>query len=149
MAALDGVNMFIRKAVKADSTAISQLSGQLGYPATEPEIVWRLERILPDPTHYVAVAEIDGTVAGWIAVEKRLTLESGVKFEIIGLVVDSGSHRKGVATQLLSGAESWVRGSGGKDIHVRSNIEREESHALYLARGYSRKKTQHVYSKSV
>lgn len=141
--------MDIRKAVKADSEAISQLSGQLGYPASGPEIGWRLERILPSPSHYVAVAEIGGTVIGWIAVEKRLTLESGIEFEIVGLIVHSDFRRKGVATELLNKAERWVRESGGVDVRVRSNIVREESHAMYLARGYSRKKTQHVYSKPV
>jgi GNAT superfamily N-acetyltransferase len=141
--------MHIRKAIEADSTALTRLSGELGYPATEPEIVWRLKQILPDPAHYVAVAEIDGSVIGWIAAEKRLTLESGIKFEIIGLVVNFNFHRKGVATELLNGAESWVRESGGGVVSVRSNILREESHALYLARGYSHEKTQHVYAKPV
>src|SRR5688572_11132795 len=121
---LDGIDMLIRKAIEADSATISKLSGQLGYPATELEIAWRLERILPNPSHYVAVAEIDGILIGWIAVEKRLTLESGIKFEIIGLVVHSDFHRKGVATELLNGAEGWVRESGGGDISVRSNIAR-------------------------
>lgn len=140
--------MHIRKASKSDAKTISQLSCQLGYPAPTPEIEWRLERILLNPLHYVAVAEVDdGTLIGWIAVEKRITLESGSKFEIVGLVIHPDFRQRGAATELLNSAESWVKKTGGGDVNVRSNVVREESHALYLARGYSRKKTQHVYSK--
>lgn len=141
--------MRIRSARREDSTVLSRLSDELGYPTSAKDMTWRLDQILPNPLHHVCVAEMGGQVVGWIAAEQRLTLESGVRFEIVGLVVNARFRRMGIATALLSGAENWVREAGGTHITVRSNISRDEPHALYLHRGYSRKKTQHVYWKPV
>ena len=41
----------------------------------------------------------------------------------------------------------WASERGLREIAVRSNVVRAESHPFYEGRGYARVKTQHVYLK--
>ncbi|MFO1505980.1 MAG: GNAT family N-acetyltransferase [Lysobacterales bacterium] len=138
----------IRIARLDDAIEIAQLSGQLGYPVNADEMRIRLVHVLADDAQHVAVADRAGRLVGWISVVRRETIIEGTQHEIVGLVVDDGARRQGVATALLRDAETWIR-TGGFDVVVRSNAVRPDSHALYLARGYHRTKTQHVYVKAL
>ena len=51
--------------------------------------------------------------------------------------------------ELVEYAEAWGRSRGLAILTVRSNVARELSHPFYEALGYSRDKTQHVYSKAL
>lgn len=113
------------------------------------EVIERLNLLLPNPSNLVLVAEsqkANGLLA-WLAAERRLILESGLKFEVVGLVVDENARRSGVGRRLVQDAEQWVFDQSGRDIVVRSNVLRPESHGFYESLGYIRKKSQHVYSK--
>ncbi|MBS0215426.1 MAG: GNAT family N-acetyltransferase [Proteobacteria bacterium] len=123
--------------------------GELGYPTPAHEIERRLDLLLPDPCHFISVSDEGIGIAGWVAVERRITLESGIKFEIVSLVVDSRHRRTGIARSLIQEAEAWVRANGGSEIVVRSNVIRQESHPMYHSLGYNLAKTQHVYGKHV
>ncbi|HEX8777263.1 MAG TPA: GNAT family N-acetyltransferase, partial [Rhodanobacter sp.] len=90
-----------------------------------------------------------GGLLGWIAIERRLTLESGERIEIVGLVVDAAARGTGVGRALVTDAEQWARAQGFDAIGVRSNVAREGSHPFYEALGYVRMKTQHAYRKPV
>ena len=67
----------------------------------------------------------------------------------MGLVVDSTARRQGLGGALLDVAENWTLAQGMSSLTVRSNAARELSHPFYESLGYSRSKTQHVYTKTV
>jgi GNAT superfamily N-acetyltransferase len=140
----------IRAATLADAAEIARLSAQLGYPADVAVFADRLERLLPLATHAVLVCEGGGgRLAGFIGLEQRLTVESGDKAEVVGLVVDARARRTGVGRRLVAAAGDWARARGLRELFLRSNVVRPEAHAFYPALGFERSKTQHVYRKSL
>jgi len=140
----------IRAATLDDAAEIARLSAQLGYPADVAVFADRLERILPLRTHAVLVCEGEGgRLVGFIGLEQRLTVESGDKAEVVGLVVDADARRTGAGRRLIAAAEAWARTRGLLELFLRSNIVRPEAHAFYPALGFERSKTQHVYRKAL
>lgn len=139
----------LRSARIADAAEVARLSTQLGYPANEQEMVERLGIVLSATDRHVFVAAHGERLWGWIGIELRTTLETGLKAEIVGLVVDAGARRSGVGKALIKAAEAWVREQGLDAVMVRSNAARVESHPFYEGIGYVRKKSQHVYFKTL
>ena len=78
----------VRLATAADAEQITQLSGQLGYPATAVETLRRLGEIGGNGEHAVLVAESSGSLLGWIHVVVSHSLLTERRAEIAGLVVD-------------------------------------------------------------
>jgi GNAT superfamily N-acetyltransferase len=107
----------------------------------------RLGQLLSSPAHIVMVAHNEGALLGWISGEVRVTLETGDRVEITGLVVDVSARRAGVGRLLVTGVERWATGRNCREVMVRSNISRPESHPFYEGLGYGRAKTQHAYKK--
>ena len=136
-----------RQAGAADAAEIARLAGELGYPADAVVMAVRLGALMADPRRCVYVIEGEGRLAGWIAVERRLSLESGERVEITGLVVDATARRGGVGRALVATAEAWARGQGIDVVVVRSNVQRQASHPFYEGQDYVRQKSQHVYAK--
>ena len=139
----------IRRAVATDAGEIARLTTELGYPASTADIAARLDELLASRSHFIAVAELASNLAGWVAAERRMLLESGERFEIIGLIVSRDMRRAGVGKALVRTAEDWARATGAEVIHVRSNVTRIESHPFYERLGYFRRKTQHAYAKEL
>jgi GNAT superfamily N-acetyltransferase len=138
----------LRPARIEDAAEIARLAGELGYPVAADVMQARLQALLSLPQHRIVVVrgEHDGLL-GWIAVERRLTLESGERIEIVGLVVDATARGTGIGRALVADAEQWALAQGFEAIGVRSNVAREGSHAFYASLGYVRVKTQHAYRK--
>lgn len=140
----------LRPARSSDAAAIARLASQLGYPGSAEQIAERLAILVAAERFFVCVAESnDGELLGWINAESRLTLESGVSHEIVGLVVDASQRRSGVGRALVHAAEEWAASRGATALRVRSNVTRVESHPFYESLGYSRQKTQHAYVKPI
>jgi GNAT superfamily N-acetyltransferase len=137
----------IRGATLDDAADIARLCGELGYPAAAQDMHARLALLLPQATQFIAVAEREHALYGWIAAERRVLLEYGERAEIVGLVVDARARRTGVGQALVAAAERWACGQGLREIAVRSNIARIESHPFYKRLGFVRRKTQHNYAK--
>jgi N-acetylglutamate synthase-like GNAT family acetyltransferase len=135
----------IRAAHAGDAAELARLAGELGYPAAAEVMARRLERLTRDRMCRVWVAEGDGRLAGWIAGERRLSLEVDERVEITGLVVDGTIRRAGTGRTLVAAVEAWASPSGINVVVVRSNILRETSHLFYQGLGYERSKSQHVY----
>jgi GNAT superfamily N-acetyltransferase len=142
--------MTIRTANLTDADQLAALSDTLGYPV-EPEVIRRrLERLLPKPDHAVFVAEASPHLAaGWIHAAEHDILEVGCFCEILGLVVAADRRGEGVGRRLVEQVERWAAERGLKQISVRSNVTRLESHPFYERSGYVRVKTQHAYRKSI
>jgi GNAT superfamily N-acetyltransferase len=140
----------IRRAAVADAAEIARLAAQFGHPVLVREVCARIAALAEIPSQYLAVAEGPGAaLAGWIQVERRLVLVAGERAEIIGLVVDAAARRRGVGALLVDAAQQWARAANLAEIIVRSNVVRDVSHVFYLALGFSRAKTQHIYAKSL
>jgi GNAT superfamily N-acetyltransferase len=136
----------IRKATVDDAAAIARLSGELGYPVEVRVMHERLERIGERDDHVVFVAETT-EVVGWIHAADHELLEIGRHCEICGLVVGNGQRGRGIGRRLIEAVEEWAPTRGVKQISVRSNVIRPESHPFYECVGFERYKTQHAYRK--
>jgi GNAT superfamily N-acetyltransferase len=137
----------LRIATGQDSSELARLCAQLGYPVSDEVMRGRLDQLIASDTHVVLVAHSGGALLGWIAGEARVTLETGDRVEITGLVVDAAVRRTGVGRLLVEGVERWAAGRHCKEVVIRSNIARPESHPFYEELRYGRVKTQHAYKK--
>ncbi|HEX4630242.1 MAG TPA: GNAT family N-acetyltransferase [Chthoniobacterales bacterium] len=140
-------DLLVRQAQLADANRVAELSGTLGYPVSEDAMEERLKRILKMETHSVFVAERNGEVVGWTHGAEQEMLELDWRGEIRGLVVAESERGRGVGRRLVEAVENWARERGLKDMSVRSNVIRPESHPFYERIGYTRYKTQHAYQK--
>lgn len=137
----------VRRPVLEDASELARLDEELGYAAQPAEMRERLGVLAKLESHFVAVAEENAGLLGWIHAEQRLSLETGTKAEIVGLIVDGKARRKGVGRLLVGAAEAWAARRGLTSVVVRSNAARQESHAFYPGLGYRHSKTQQVYTK--
>jgi GNAT superfamily N-acetyltransferase len=142
--------MRVRVMTEQDAGAVAALSGQLGYPAAPERIAARFREVAADPDAGVFVAATpDGAVAGWIHVCGRRSLESEPHAEIAGLVVDAARRRQGIGRRLVDAAGGWARRHGYSNLKVRSNVTRDVAHDFYGGLGFTRIKSQHVYTRVV
>ncbi|MET0890570.1 MAG: GNAT family N-acetyltransferase [Stenotrophomonas maltophilia] len=132
-----------------DAAEVARLCTQLGYPASTDEMTARMGVVISAGDRQVFVIQDGERLLGWIGIELRTTLETGRKAEIVGLVVDAGARRSGAGKALVAAAENWVRQHGLDAVMVRSNTVRIESHPFYEGLGFVRRKSQHVYSKTL
>ena len=140
----------LHRARIGDAAELARLSAQLGYPQSADAFERRLRRLLISADHPVIVAtDDDARLLGFIAIERRLMLETGERVEIVGLVVDESARRRGIGQSLVDAALDWARGIGIGEVMVRSNVARDQSHPFYEGAGFERIKTQHVYLKRV
>jgi GNAT superfamily N-acetyltransferase len=140
----------LRAAKPADAEAIAHLTRELGYPAEIKTIRERLRRLLGRDDQRVIVAELPkGGVCGWIQAHSSVAVESGLRVEIVGLVVSEGMRRRGVGRSLVALAETWAAEISADTVVVRSNEKRVESRVFYPSLGFLPAKTQVVYRKSV
>jgi GNAT superfamily N-acetyltransferase len=139
----------IRPPRTADAEQLAVLNRQLGYATEMEELVSRIDRLSGLREHFIAVAEVDGAVVGWVQAEHRFSMEAGDKAELVGLIVGAAARRSGVGGLLVQAAEDWAADRGLRSIVVRSNVIRPESHSFYKKIGYTHSKTQHVYTKSL
>ena len=140
----------MRRARVSDAARIAELSGQLGYPATETQIKIRIRDVIKDRDAACFVAESrDGGVVGWIHVSTTPLLEVERRAEVNGLVVDEAARNGGAGAMLLGAAEKWARGKRCKSMSVRSNVLRERAHGFYLRNGYEHYKTQKAFRKGL
>ena len=129
---------------------MAELSGQLGYPVPAASVAARLARLVGREDQVVlAVVDERGQMAGWIHGAEQDLVEAERRCEILGLVVDQRQRRGGVGRRLVAEVEAWAVRRGLKEMSVRSNAARVESHPFYEGLGYRRVKTQQVYRKRI
>jgi GNAT superfamily N-acetyltransferase len=140
----------IRPACPEDAAALADLSTQLGYPLQAGAMRERLACVRDQQAGEVFVAvDAHGRVLGWTHVVPRLHLEETAFAELAGLVVDHAARGGGVGASLLQAAEAWARQHGFVRLRVRSNVVRERAHRFYLREGYSERKRQVVFEKTL
>jgi N-acetylglutamate synthase-like GNAT family acetyltransferase len=140
----------IRKARLADARAIAELSGQLGYPATEKEMAQRLSKLLRMRLNLILIAETAAhQTIGWLHVSVTPLLEVPLRAEVNGLVVDENQRSRSAGAALLKAAERWARVQGCQSMSLRSNVIRERAHEFYSRHGYEHYKTQKSFRKTL
>jgi GNAT superfamily N-acetyltransferase len=139
----------IRTAVESDADALADLSVQLGYPSGPAEILDRLRGIQARAEGQVIVAEIGGTVIGWIHILGVHGLESPAHAVIVGLVVDERHRNRGIGADLVAAAERWATAMRYAKVRARSNVIREDAHRFYRRLGYRETKRQAVLSRQL
>lgn len=138
----------LRPAVSGDAPALADLATQLGYPNTAEVIAERLAALGTVSGHAVLVAvEPSGErVIGWIHLGSTRWLESAPYAEIGGLVVDAGWRGRKVGETLARAGLAWAAANGFREVRVRSNVVRADAHRFYERLGFSRVKTQAVFT---
>ncbi|MEO6195944.1 MAG: GNAT family N-acetyltransferase, partial [Thermoanaerobaculia bacterium] len=131
-----------------DSAAVADLATQLGYPTTPEEAEARLRDLEERPESSVLVAEAGGVVIGWIQVAGAYRVDSEPYAEIAALVVDAAHRGGGIGAELVAAADGWAVRHGFRTLRVRSNVVRERTHAFYERLGFTRMKSQVVFTRS-
>jgi N-acetylglutamate synthase-like GNAT family acetyltransferase len=144
------MDLKVRAARPEDAKAIAGLSRELGYPSSLKAVRDRLRTVLARDDQRLVVAESpEGVVCGWLQAHSSLTVETGLRVEIVGLIVSGAMRRRGVGRRLVAQAEIWASEISAETVVVRSNAARTESHAFYPSLGYLPSKTQVVYRKRI
>ncbi len=129
--------LLIRPYSEHDAASLAGLVTALGYPVAAEKMGGRLAAMSPD--HHTLVAELAGTVVGFIGVVVFAIYESsGSIGYVIAFSVSPDHQRQGIGKALLAAAESHFTGRGVTDIRVNSGLHREEAHRFYEAMGYAK-----------
>lgn len=142
--------MTIRPMLVSDAKAVSNLSGQLGYPMEASQTEERMLLILAQPDQALFVVDCDGEVAGWIHLTISHPLVAATSnVEIAGLVIDERFRGQGFGKALVKKAEAWTLEQGLFDLKLRSAMKRTEAHRFYQDLGFSISKTQARFEKNL
>jgi ribosomal protein S18 acetylase RimI-like enzyme len=84
------------------------------------------------------VADADGNLLGLVAVHVEPFIQlPGSCGRIVALVVSDQARRQGIATRLMTAAESFAVEQGCVRFEVTSSNYRAEAHEFYERRGYT------------
>jgi GNAT superfamily N-acetyltransferase len=129
----------IRSAAPADADVIATLLGQLGYPATPPEVTARLVRLKSFQHATVLVAESGGGIVGLVTGHVFPSIHgSALVAWLTTLVVDDRHLNQGIGRELSAAIEQWAKELGAMRISVSSGNHREGAHRFYERIGYER-----------
>ena len=127
----------IRQSQPEDAAALARLVTDLGYPVAAAEMAARLGSLSPD--HRTLVAEVDGTIAGFVGMVKFPIYEASTPIGyILALSVSPAHQRQGIGKALMAAAEKCLLDLGVKDVRVTSGLHRPEAHGFYEALGYAK-----------
>lgn len=133
-----------------DLERAASLAGQLGYPARPDELRRRLRKIQDNPWSALFVAEYEGTVAGFVQINREAqSFVAESRAEVASLVVDESRRGLKIGAALLAAAENWAREKGLRLVRLRSNVTRERAHRFYLRQGYAIAKSWHLFTKDL
>ena len=131
-------NLTLRPPTADDAGAISQLLGDLGYPATGEEAEAQLAAVQSMPSVFVLVAARADEIVGLITSHLFASIHSRTPVAwITTLVVSHGAQGTGVGSALLEEAERWARDKGAERVSLTSGIQRSAAHDFYVRRGYT------------
>jgi N-acetylglutamate synthase-like GNAT family acetyltransferase len=129
--------MDCRPARHEDAPRIAELLGQLGYPTSREAAARRLRALLDSEADEVWVAELDGRIAGLVAIHVSGALEyDGEVAKVSAIVVDERERRQSVGKRLMAFAEREARRRGCVVLFLTTAERRKDAHAFYRSLGY-------------
>lgn len=139
-----------REPKEGDENRLSELCGELGYPSSTKAVVGRLRDLAGRDDHFLLVAaDADDQPVGWVHAFIHHLMAADSFAQVGGMVVKESCRGCNIGTTLLARAEQWARKKGSKEIRLRSNIVREQTHGFYISRGYAIVKTSHLFQKKL
>jgi predicted N-acetyltransferase YhbS len=136
--AIETERLQIRAADRGDCAAIAGLIAQLGYEATEVDVVERLVEMEAEQ-RLVLVAELDGAVIGCLSTSIMRVLHRPAPVGRISMmVVDQALRGRGIGATLVRSAEKALRERGCYMVEVTSHVRRADAHRFYERLGYER-----------
>ncbi|MBN8653897.1 MAG: GNAT family N-acetyltransferase [Cytophagales bacterium] len=125
----------ITEADRTHAGVIASLLTQLGYTDSITAVEHRIE--MHERPGYKIFVATDQTVVGFIAIMIYQNLHiSGSIGRITAFCVDELQRGKGIGTQLLHHAETFLKAQNCSKIELTSNNRRTESHVYYRNHGY-------------
>lgn len=141
---IEQTSVVLRPAEPGDAERIAALFTDEGYPAGPSDVVARLERLAGSGAR-VVVADLDGTVLGFIALAIVPRFEHDDRFaRILALVVDADARERGVGRQLMDEAERYGREVGAAFVEVTAGHHRPDARRLYESVGYDASVTSYL-----
>lgn len=124
--------------MESDAPAISELLGQLGYPAAAEDIPRRLEAVRNFADAIAMVAEdSERGVVGIVTAHVFPSIHSGeLRAWLTTIVVLDTARGEGVGSKLVTYVEDWAAARNVPSIAVTSGKQRERTHRFYQERGY-------------
>jgi GNAT superfamily N-acetyltransferase len=101
-----------------------------GFSTPPRRIAENLQRMLADPSCWVALAAADAQPVGVVTVTTMLYVEWGRLAEIGDLYVVPGHRRQGLARRLVAAAIGWSKQRGCSGIYVTVTPAGEARHQL-------------------
>jgi GNAT superfamily N-acetyltransferase len=127
----------IRPARPGDAPALVGVFAHWGYAEPAEVIAARLAEWERTEHAAVLVAELDGKVAGLVAVSASPHLALPGRFaRVAGLAVEAGFRRRGVGVALVRAAEELSREWGCDRVEITSSRSRPEAPGFYPSLGY-------------
>lgn len=128
----------IRRFTEGDRTDVITLHDAV-FPAGHYTGVGLVDRA----PHQVFVAEIDGSVRGYLALERQADGSAYIDF----LGVDAMHRRSGLATDLIISACKWARSEAASHMHLTVRETLTGARALYESLGFGADLTLVPYRK--
>ena len=134
--------MMIREANPEDSAAIAEITAEgLGYDCV-PEMIARNIAALDRSHVRLFVAEIDGSVVGFVEPQVYEAVYFAPLVNILGLAVRSSCRGQGIGKALMEVAEHWAKEIGATGVRLNSGATRTNAHDFYRHIGYTTEKQQ-------
>lgn len=133
-----------------DCGAIHQLNRDvLGYSFPPDATEQKIRRALASGRDFIAVAECENRVIGYIHAVDYDVLYAPPYKDILALAVSIEHQRSGVGRGLLDAVERWARESGAQGIRLVSASARTGAHAFYKKCGFHCSKEQYNFKKMI
>ena len=130
-------SVVIRPPSPTDLPALTDLLGQLGYPAKPLAVKTRLDRLAEQANVTVLVADRDGTPVGLATAHILDVIHADTAVAILTALVVGEAHRHhGIGRSLVDAAETWAIQRGASRITVATGLARAGAHAFYERLGY-------------
>ena len=113
----------------------------LGYQCDKYLVKERIDQLNTE-REAVFVAELEGTVVGYIHVEKYCTLYFETMANILGLAVSGKCRKKGVGRALINEAEKWANENEISLMRLNSGVSRSGAREFYKHMGYGSEREQ-------
>lgn len=132
------VDVSIRQAEERDTRAVAELLAAWGHPLSYDEVRAKIRAFAEGRDHQFLVAETDGAVVGFAAINTALSCGRPGRIGVIsGMAVAPSHQRRGIGKCLAQSAEAWLRSRGASLVRVTSASHRTETaHPFYAALGY-------------